>query len=114
MQLEKHYIALTVKDITVSKAFYEKLGFVQDQRWGGVEHKWLTMNHGNIMIGLYQDMFPRNMLTFNPSDARSVFNHVREQGLAIDMEANMDKEQGPCHFAITDPDGNPILFDQHF
>jgi len=114
MNLGKHYIALTVKDIKASKAFYEKLGFVQDQRWGSVEEKWITMNNGDSMIGLYQDMFPQNILTFNPENARPVYQSLKDQGVEIESEQNMQKEGGPCHFATRDPDGNPILVDQHF
>ncbi len=108
-----HYIALSVKDITASKVFYEKLGFVQDERWGSVEQKWVMMLNGNIKIGLFQDMFPKNVLTFNPTDMRAIYQEVKKQGLDIAQEANMDKVSGPCHFALIDPDGNPVLFDQH-
>ena len=114
MDLGKHYIALTVKDIKRSKAFYEQLGFVQDTRWGSVEEKWITMNNGDKMIGLYQGMFPQNILTFNPEDARSIHQKLKKQGVAFTEEGNLDKTTGPCHFSLEDPDGNPILVDQHF
>ncbi|MBK7873127.1 MAG: VOC family protein [Saprospiraceae bacterium] len=113
MNLGTHYIALSVKDIVASKAFYEKLGFVQDERWGGVEQKWLMMLNSDLKIGLFQDMFPQNVLTFNPTDARAIYKEVKSQGLAIAQEGNMDKESGPCHFSLLDPDGNPVLIDQH-
>lgn len=114
IDLGKHYVALNVQDIVVSKAFYEKLGFVQDTRWGSIEDKWITMNNGDIMIGLYQGMFPKNILTFNPDNARNVYKAVKEDGLEVGEVLNIDKEEGPCHFTLTDPDGNPILIDQHF
>lgn len=113
MDLGTHYIALTVKDIKESKDFYEKLGFVADDRWGGVDQKWLLMLNGDIKIGLFQDMFPKNVLTFNPTDARAIYKAIKKQGLEIAQEANMDKTSGPCHFALVDPDGNPVLIDQH-
>jgi len=113
MHLGTHYIALAVKDIKRSKAFYEKLGFEADSRRGGVEEKWLVMINGDIKIGLFQDMFPRNVLTFNPPDARALHERLEmEDGIEIAQAANMDRESGPCHFSIIDADGNPILFDQ--
>jgi len=113
MNLGTHYIALAVTDIKRSKAFYEKLGFEADKRWGSVEEKWLMMVNGDIKIGLFQDMFPRNVLTFNPADARSLHERLEmEDGIEIVQAANIDRESGPCHFSIIDPDGNPILFDQ--
>ncbi len=113
MNLGKHYIALSVKDIRASKAFYEKLGFTQDPGCGSVEEKWIMMLQGDTMIGLFQDMFPENVLTFNPTDARAVYKHVKSQGLETMQEGNLDKASGPCHFALVDPDGNPVLIDQH-
>lgn len=114
MNLGEHYIALTVKDIKRSKEFYEKLGFEADTRWGSVQEKWLMMINGDIKIGLFQDMFPRNVITFNPDDVRSIHERLEmEDGIEIVQVANIDKESGPCHFSIIDPDGNPILFDQH-
>ena len=113
MDLGKHYIALTVKDIRVSKGFYEKLGFVQDERWGSVEENWITLNNGDIMIGLYQGMFPKNILTFNPKDVRSIQKELKAKGITLDTECDGTTE-GPAHISLKDPDGNPILIDQHF
>ena len=113
MDLGKHYIALNVKDIRASKDFYEKLGFVQDERWGSVEEKWITLNNGDIMIGLYQGMFPQNILTFNPKDVRSIQKELKAKGIALDTECD-ETTKGPAHISLKDPDGNPILIDQHF
>ena len=113
MNLGTHYLALNVKDIEASAAFYQKLGFVQDDRWGGIEEKWMVMNNGTIKIGLFQDMFPKNLLTFNPPDARSVYRQLKEDGIDVAMEMHIEEASGPCHFSVMDPDGNPILFDQH-
>ncbi len=114
MNLGRHYTALAVKDIVASKEFYEKLGFVADPTCGGVEQNWLMMNNGDIMIGLYQGMFPKNALTFNPADARAIHAELAAQGVQFTMAANIESASGPCHFALTDPDGNPVLVDQHF
>ena len=112
MELGKHHIALAVKDIKVSKDFYETLGFTVIPKYGSIAEKWLIMHNGESKIGLYQDMFPKNMLTFNPSNARIIYAALKEKGVKIEMEANIKKEYGPCHFAFFDPDGNPILVDQ--
>jgi len=122
MQLGAFSISLAVKDIAASRAFYEKLGF--EVFAGHQEHNWLILKQGTTLIGLFQGMFERNMLTFNPgwdSDAKDLpeFTDVRElqralkaQGLALAPEAD-ESTSGPAHFALVDPDGNPILVDQH-
>ena len=112
MELGTHYIALAVKDIKASKEFYEKLGFTADERWGGIEEKWIMMNNGNAKIGLFQGMFPKNVLTFNPTDARTIYQDLKKQDIEIAMEMHMNEDSGPCHFSVVDPDGNPVLFDQ--
>jgi catechol 2,3-dioxygenase-like lactoylglutathione lyase family enzyme len=114
MNLGKHYIALAVSDINASKEFYERLGFQAVPDCGGIEQRWLMMNNGDIMVGLYQGMFPRNTLTFNPTDARAIHRDLTAAGTTFVTAANIEKESGPCHFLLTDPDGNPILIDQHF
>ena len=114
MDLGRHYMALTVQDIAASKEFYEKLGFTADPSCGGIEQRWLIMVNGNSVIGLYQGMFPKNILTFNPTDARSIHRELSEKGVTFDMASGIENESGPCHFALTDPDGNPVLVDQHF
>lgn len=122
MHLGAFSISLAVKDIAASRAFYEKLGF--SVFGGDQEQGWLIMKSGTTLIGLFQGMLARNTLTFNPgwdSDARQVpgFEHVRsiqrklkEQGITLDREAD-GGAAGPAYITLTDPDGNPILIDQH-
>jgi lactoylglutathione lyase len=122
MELGAFSISLTVKDIKASKAFYEKLGF---KIFGGdISQNWLILKNGEHVIGLFQGMFETNMLTFNPgwdSNARNLdtFTDVRElqrqlkaQGVEVMSEAD-ENTTGPASFMVMDPDGNPILFDQH-
>lgn len=123
MKLGAFSISLNVKDIAASKAFYEKLGFT---KFGGdIAQNWLIMkNSDDHIIGLFQGMFPNNILTFNPgwdqnSNTISSFTDVRElqrqlkgQGIAFATEAD-ETTTGPASFVITDPDGNTILVDQH-
>ena len=122
MQLGNFALCLTVKDLTVSRAFYEKLGFAQVH--GDPAQNWLVLQNDTTKIGLFQGMFPRNMLCFNPgwtSDAKALgqFEDVREiqaaltkQGIQPEPAAD-PSSTGPASFMIVDPDGNPILFDQH-
>jgi lactoylglutathione lyase len=122
MQLGAFSISLAVKDIAASRAFYEKLGFTV---FGGDQaQRWLIMKSGTTLIGLFQGMFEKNMLTFNPgwdSDAKPVpkFEDVRRiqaqleaRGLSLEQEADVSTH-GPAYITLTDPDGNPILIDQH-
>ncbi|MEZ5040120.1 MAG: VOC family protein [Saprospiraceae bacterium] len=113
MDFGTSYLALSVKDIAVSYAFYQKLGFEALPGAGGVEQKWMVLKNGQHKIGLFQGMFPKNTMTYNPTDLRSIYKHVVAQGLETAFASGMDKEAGPCTFSIIDPDGNPILFDQH-
>ena len=121
MQLGAFSISLTVKDIVSSKEFYEKLGFTTS---GDPAEGWLIMKNGDHIIGLFQGMFEKNMLTFNPGwdqDARTLDSYqdirelqktLKEQG--VKFESEVDKStSGPASFIIEDPDGNPILVDQH-
>jgi catechol 2,3-dioxygenase-like lactoylglutathione lyase family enzyme len=122
MQLGAFSVSLAVEDLAASKAFYEKLGFAM---FGGeMEHNWLMMKNGDHVIGLFQGMFEKNIMTFNPGwdqDAKSLesFTDVRElqrelksQGLTLEVEAD-ESTIGPASFIVIDPDGNPILVDQH-
>lgn len=106
-------ISLNVKDISASKAFYEKLGFQQLPGQGGIDQKWLIMKNGTAKIGLFQGMFPQNTITMNPKDARSIYKNATAKGLKSTFSTGMDKSEGPASFALVDPDGNPILIDQH-
>ncbi len=122
MQLGTFSVSLAVQDIHASKAFYEKLGF---QAFGGdIDQNWLIMKNGEHAIGLFQGMFDKNILTFNPgwdsnaneldafTDVRELQRHLKEQGITFVSEAD-ESTTGPASFIIADPDGNPILFDQH-
>lgn len=110
MELGQFSVSLTVKDIKKSKAFYETLGFEAHQGCGSVEDKWLIMQLGSTVIGLFEGMFDKNMLTFNPADARNVEAHIRAAGYPI--ETSTDGKTGPTHCIVHDPDGNPVMFDQ--
>jgi predicted lactoylglutathione lyase len=122
MQLGAFSISLAVKDIAASKTFYEKLGFAVFA--GDQSQNWLILKNGETVIGLFQGMFERNMLTFNPgwdssanklgvfTDVRELQRQLKEQGVEIAGEAD-ESTTGPASFMVTDPDGNPILFDQH-
>jgi len=122
MELGAFSISLAVKDIAASKAFYEKLGF---KVFGGdITQNWLILKNGDCIIGLFQGMFEKNILTFNPgwdSNAQKLgtFTDVRElqrQLKALDVEFVSEADEstsGPASFVVIDPDGNPILVDQH-
>lgn len=122
MQLGAFSVSLTVKDIQASKNFYEKFGF--SVFGGNAAQNWLILKNGDCIIGLFQGMFEKNILTFNPgwdSNAQNVaaFTDVRElqrqlkaQGVALVQEAD-ETTSGPASFVAVDPDGNPILVDQH-
>lgn len=122
MELGAFSISLSVKDLGVSRAFYEKLGFAQT---GGDGEHYLIMANGEAVIGLFQGMFEDNILTFNPGlnqdkTRRSDFTDVREiraelvdAGIELTTDTNPDGT-GPAHIAFLDPDGNPVLIDQFF
>jgi len=122
MQLGLFSTSLTVKDIGASREFYEKLGFTVFG--GNAEHNWLIMKNGEHLIGLFKGMFEKNMLTFNPgwdantnevnpfTDVRELQRRLKEQGVELLTSAD-ESTTGPASFTIVDPDGNPILVDQH-
>ncbi|MDN3646523.1 VOC family protein [Pontixanthobacter aestiaquae] len=122
MKLGAFSISLAVKDIAASKAFYEQLGF--EKFHGDESQNWVMLRNGETVIGLFQDMFPSNVLTFNPGwdqkaeildsfdDIRVIQASLKEAGVNLDREAD-PCETGPAHIALTDPDGNSILIDQH-
>ena len=115
-------LSLAVKDLAVSRAFYEKLGF--ETAGGDAAQNWLILRNGATTIGLFQGMFEKNTLTFNPgwnakaeaiesfTDVRELQRRLREAGVTFSTEAD-ESTTGPGYFAIVDPDGNPILVDQH-
>ncbi len=121
MQLGAFSISLPVKDLAASRAFYQALGF---QSFGGSEeHNYLIMKNGEVLIGLFQGMFENAMLTFNPGwdqsagavdpydDVHGIKAALLAKGLEITQETGGDS--GPASFVVTDPDGNPVLIDQH-
>jgi lactoylglutathione lyase len=122
MKLGAFSVSLNVKDIHVSKEFYEDLGF---HVFGGeITQNWLIMKNENCIIGLFQGMFEKNILTFNPgwnenaqnlesfTDVRELKKQLKEKGITMLSEAD-ESTEGPAHFIIEDPDGNQILVDQH-
>jgi catechol 2,3-dioxygenase-like lactoylglutathione lyase family enzyme len=122
MELGAFSISLTVKDIQASKEFYEKLGF---EFFGGdISQNWVILKNGDHVIGLFQGMFDKNSLTFNPgwdknaqeldefTDVREIQRQLKEQGVEFVSEAD-ESTTGPASFIVVDPDGNPILVDQH-
>lgn len=122
MELGAFSISLAVEDINKSKAFYEKLGFKEFD--GDISQNWLILKNGEHVIGLFQGMFEKNILTFNPgwdnnaqqldrfTDVRELQRQLRDQGIEFVSEAD-ESTAGPASFVIVDPDGNPILVDQH-
>ncbi len=122
MQLGAFSISLAVKDIEASRRFYEKFGF--STFGGNAAQNWLILKNGEHVIGLFQGMFERNILTFNPgwdqgarklpafTDVRELQRQLKAQGVKLEQEAD-ESTSGPASFIAIDPDGNPILVDQH-
>jgi catechol 2,3-dioxygenase-like lactoylglutathione lyase family enzyme len=122
MKLGAFSISLNVKDITVSKEFYENLGFTVFA--GDINKHYLIMKNEHALIGLFQGMFENNILTFNPGwdgnaktigvfdDVRTIQQQLKSKGIALAAEAD-ENSTGPASFIVTDPDGNAILVDQH-
>lgn len=122
MDLGAFSISLAVNDLAASRAFYEKLGFTA--HGGEPDQKWLILKNGTTVIGLFEGMFEKNLLTFNPgwdgdaqavsefTDVRKLQRRLEEQGVTVTTRADPDGS-GPAHFVVEDPDGNPILVDQH-
>ena len=112
MELGQHHIALNVKDLQVSREFYLKLGFVVDERFSKLESKWLIMQNGTLVIGLYEGIIPRNTLTFTPNNLLELQKHLKQKGVSFVLEAK-ENTKGAKHFLLIDPDGNPLFFEQH-
>jgi catechol 2,3-dioxygenase-like lactoylglutathione lyase family enzyme len=122
MQLGAFSVSLAVKDIEASRAFYQKLGF--EPFGGDASQNWLILKNGDHVIGLFQGMFEKNMLTFNPgwdqsaqtvdsfTDVRDLQRQLAAKGVTFQQQAD-ENSTGPASFVVTDPDGNPILVDQH-
>ena len=122
MKLGAFSVSLNVKDINISKQFYENLGFSVFA--GDIKKNYLIMKNENSLIGLFQGMFENNILTFNPGwdenannldsfdDVRVIQKHLKSKGIEFQSEAD-ESTSGPASFFLTDPDGNTVLFDQH-
>ena len=122
MELGAFSISLSVKDLEASRAFYEKLGF--EPFGGDVSQNWLILKNGSTVIGIFQGMFEKNTLTFNPgwdadaaaldafTDVRELQRRLKARGVELVSEAD-ESTTGPASFVAIDPDGNPILVDQH-
>ena len=122
MDLGVFSISLSVKDVEASRAFYEKFGFTTFG--GNADQGWLILRNGTHIIGIFQGMFEKNMLTFNPgwdtdakelpsfTDVRELQRRLKAQGVTLVSEAD-ESTSGPASFMAIDPDGNPILVDQH-
>ena len=122
MKLGNFSVSLNVKDIHASKAFYEKIGF---KVFGGdISQNWIILKNDKCIIGLFQGMFDKNILTFNPgwdenaqkldsfTDIRDLQKEIKAQNISLEREADENTE-GPASIVMVDPDGNPILVDQH-
>jgi predicted enzyme related to lactoylglutathione lyase len=122
MQLGAFSISLAVRDLGASRSFYEKFGFTAFA--GDASRNWLILKNGDHVIGLFQGMFERNILTFNPgwdsnaqklatfTDVRDLQRQLKAQGVQLQQQAD-ESTTGPASFIAVDPDGNPILVDQH-
>lgn len=122
MKLGAFSVSLSVKDLEISKEFYEKLGFSAFA--GDLKMNYLIMKNGNALVGLFQGMFDENILTFNPGwdenadpldnfdDVRTIQKDLLSKGMKLEREPEADSK-GPGSIVLIDPDGNPILIDQH-
>ena len=122
MELGAFSVSLNVKDIEASRDFYSQLGF--EQIGGNADENWLILRNADHVIGLFQGMFERNVLTFNPgwdqqgnetatfTDVRDIQKALKEHGIPLASEAD-ETSMGPASLMLSDPDGNPILIDQH-
>lgn len=123
MELGAFSVSLAVKDIEASRAFYETLGFTAFA--GDAAQKWLILRNGPTVIGLFQGMFEKNILTFNPgwsgeaqplgdfTDVRELQRRLKAAGVTSFVQEADEGTTGPASLVMLDPDGNPILLDQH-
>jgi len=122
MELGSFSVSLAVKDLAASKSFYQKLGF--EPMGGDPEQNWLILKNGDHVLGLFQGMFEKNILTFNPgwdqganeldsfTDVRDIQRELKNRGICLSMEVD-ESTSGPASLMLSDPDGNQILIDQH-
>ncbi len=108
MDLGTFSISLAVKDLHAARTFYEAIGF---SLMDGDEQSWVMLQNGSAKIGLFQDMFEANVVTFNPPDARVIESAVVAAGYK--PMSSTEGDAGPTHFLVLDPDGNTVMFDQH-
>lgn len=109
MDLGTFSISLAVKDLKASRAFYENLGFAVID--GKEDQNWLMLANGAAKIGLFQGMFEKNIVTFNPPDVRGIQSELKRKGVTLVKEAK--DGTGPEYITLQGPDGNPVLLDQH-
>ena len=123
MELGPFSILLAVKDLHASKTFYEKLGFTASSP-DPSNKNWLMMKNGEVEIGIFQGIFDKNTLCFNPggkfakplkhfADIRELHRKLKANGVEFTEEHKLTSKSGPAAFMLTDPDGNPILVEQH-
>ena len=122
MNLGNFSVSLAVKDLAASRTFYEAFGF--SAIGGNADQGWLILRNADTVIGLFQGMFDKNMLTFNPgwdrdcgtvpgfTDVRELQKQLKARGIALMAEAD-ETTTGPAHLIAIDPDGNPVMLDQH-
>lgn len=122
MQLGHFSVSLAVKDLAASRDFYEKLGF--EPIGGNPDQGWQILRNGDVALGLFQGMFEKNIMTFNPGwdkdqsslaefqDVREIQAQLKAAGIELMLETDPDGS-GPGHIVLEDPDGNQIMFDQH-
>jgi len=123
MELGTFSVSLAVEDLAKSRSFYESLGF--EVVGGQAEHHYLILQNGVAVVGLFEGLFEGNILTFNPgwsgpheevegdfADVRTLAAHLEEQGIEL-QQKQLEGDDGPGSFVAVDPDGNPILVDQH-
>ena len=115
-------VSLAVRDLQASRRFYETLGF--ESFHGDASQGWLILKNGDAVVGLFQGMFERNSLTFNPGwdsnaqpvdpfeDVRAIQQRLKSAGIEFVSEAD-ESTEGPASFIVLDPDGNPVIVDQH-
>ena len=122
MELGAFSISLAVKDLAASRKFYENFGFTLLA--GDPGQKFAVLKNGDAIIGLFQGMFEKNVITFNPgwdksaqklpqfTDIRELQAQLKRQGVQLAVEADANSK-GPASFVAFDPDGNQVLVDQH-
>lgn len=112
MKFSSHYIALAVKNIRISVQFYEKLGFKPIHHQGSIAEQWIIMENHGTQIGLFQDMFPKNVHIYHVPDLEALIRGWDSTAIDFSIIQTGSKTTGPNHIVVVDPDGNVVLFDQ--